>query len=273
VEPDDPSPDPATEPVPDPSPDPTTERPTGPAWGPAAHGDDLDGYETSMARFARRFKGWLAAIVAVALIVPAGGWLVDELLFQRSAGQVEADVASGVVDAVLLVRAVSCDGQVSTGSAFVVELDGQPRMVTNRHVVAGARTVSVRGLEGGPSRRVASHALATGADVAVLEATDPASLPAPLVLGPPAEVGQDVRLVGFPAALPFTTAGTVEDVAPRRLMLDLRTDPGASGSPVVDSEDRVVGQIFARTDDGRGVATSANALARAIATAEPAPAC
>lgn len=235
--------------------------------------DDLEGYETSMARFARRFRVWLAALLAAALVVPLGGWLIDEIAYRVSGSQVEAEVDPAVVDAVLLVRAIGCDGRVSTGSAFVADVDGTPTVITNRHVVDGARTVSLRALEGGPSTAAAGTRLAVGADVAVVEVADPATLPEPLALGRAPEPQQEVRLVGFPAALPFTTAGTVEAVGQGQVLLDLRTDPGASGSPVVDLDDRVVAQVFARTEDGRGVATPVDVLAQAVATAEPAPPC
>lgn len=246
------------------------------ANGPASNGhDDLDGYETTMSRLARRSRGWLALLLAAALVVPGTRWLFDELAFQRSGDAVEEQLGddAALVEAVLLVRSIDCTGRTSTGSGFVTGVGPDTVVLTNRHVVDGARTVSLRRLTGGPSVPVAEHALSPSADVAVLRAGEDTELPAPLVLGDDPRVGEQVRLVGFPAAMPYTTAGTVAEVSPRRALLELQTDPGASGSPVVDGDDRVVAQIFARTGDGLGVATTASALREAVEEAEPAPGC
>lgn len=237
--------------------------------------DDLDGFETTWARLVRRFGPWLAGLLAVVLVLPVGGWLVDELEF-RASGEAVTEALGGdadLADALLLVRAVGCGGTLATGSAFAVDLGDGPVIVTNRHVVEDARTVGLRRLDGGPVIAVDSHRLAPDADVAVLDLADPDDLPPALARGRTPAAGDDVRLVGFPAARPFTTRGTVAEVTPTRLVVDLQTDPGASGSPVVDARGQVVGQIFARTHGERGLATPVDRLAGAVAEAAPAPAC
>jgi hypothetical protein len=242
---------------------------------PIEESDDLHGYETGMARLVRRSGRWLAAVLAAALLLPGAAWLVDELAFRRSGGAVESALGedAALVESVLLVRSVDCTGQVSTGSAFVVAVDGAVRVVTNRHVVDGGRTVSLRPLAGGAAQRVESHALSSSADVAVLTPREGTELPPALELGEDPRAGEEVRLIGFPSALPFTTAGTIAHSAPDRTVVDLQVDPGASGSPIVDSEDRVVAQVFGRTGDGHGVATPASRLRAAVADARPAPPC
>lgn len=230
--------------------------------------DDLEGYETAMSRFVARSRGWLALFVAVLLVVPLGGWLLEELAFQRSGTEVaEEPGAEGAAGSVFLVRAARCDGTSGSGSGFVAHRDGEPVVVTNRHVVEGARVVGLRRLTGGAAIDVAGYRISDEADVAVLEVTDPSSLPPALSFGRQVEEGDPVRIVGFPAARPFTTSGTVERVDGGRLLVDVRTDPGASGSPVVDPDGRVVGQVFARSSDGFGVATPVGALTDAIASA------
>lgn len=230
--------------------------------------DDLAGYETGLSRLANRARGWLALFVAVVLVVPIGGWLLQEIAFRRSGVEVtEQAGGEGLAGSVFLVRAARCDGSAGSGSGFVVQRDGAPVVVTNRHVVEGARIVSVRRITGGAAHDVARYGIGRDADVAVLELADASSLPAPLPFGGPAREGASVRVVGFPSARPFTTAGAVVGVEPHRLLLDVRTDPGASGSAVVDDDGRVVGQIFARTGDGRGLATPVGPLTDAIAAA------
>lgn len=248
----------------DEQPDPTE----GEVGGPT--GDDLEGYETAMSRLVTRARGWLALFVALVLVVPLGGWLLEEFAFRRSATQVEEQVGEdGLADSVFLVRAARCDGTSGSGSGFVALRGGEPVVVTNRHVVEGARVVGLRRITGGSALEVTGYRVSERADVAVLDLGDPSALPPPLPFGQRVADGASIRVVGFPAARPFTTAGTVESTGAQRLLLDLRTDPGASGSPVVDDAGRVVGQIFARTDDGRGVATPVGALTDAIASSRP----
>lgn len=232
------------------------------------HEDEHEGYETAMSRLVARSRSWLALFVALLLVVPLAGWLLEELAFQRSGSEVEEELGTGdLADSVFLVRAARCDGTSGSGSGFVAQRDGRPVVVTNRHVVDGARVVGLRRLRGGVAIEVAGYRVSDAADVAVLEVTDPSVLPPALPFGGPVEQGAPVRIVGFPAARPFTTSGTVEAADGGRLLVDVRTDPGASGSPVVDRDGRVVGQVFARSEEGFGVATPADVLTDAIASA------
>jgi S1-C subfamily serine protease len=242
--------------------------------GPAPRDpEDLEGYETSMTRFVSRGMRWVSLLVALLLAVPAGGWIVDVLRFDRSGDAVTAEAGSALADSVFLVRSIGCDGAGGSGSAFVLDLGDGPVVVTNRHVVERASTVGLRALNGRGTVQVTGVLLAPTVDVAVLTVDDPDALPPALRIGPTAGVGDTVRIVGFPAAVPYTTTGTVlaDDQDP--LLLDARVDPGASGSPVVDGQDRVVAQVFARTDDGLGVATPAAAVRAGVLAAEEQPAC
>lgn len=225
-----------------------------------------------MRRFIDRVKPYLGVVVAVALVVPFGAGLLNFLLFDRAGDRVaeqlaDADIDAALVDAVLLVRATRCGAAgIGSGTAFATTLDGEPVLVTNRHVVDDARTVGVQRLGGGPGPRVTSWQLAAGADVAVLHLADDATLPMLLSLAreEPA-VGAEVVTVGFPNAMPFTTTGTITAADARRLDLGLRVEPGASGSPVLGPDGRVVGQVHSRTEDGNGVATALSALRDAMA--------
>jgi S1-C subfamily serine protease len=238
--------------------------------GGELQGDDLAGVETTMSRLGRRGGRWLALLLAGLLVLGAVTWLLDELAFRGRASDLEAAVGERAA-AVHLVRATGCDGQRRSGSAFVVSTPTGPALVTNRHVVEASDLVAVRSVTDGIAREVASLRLSDAADVAVLEVADPATLPAPLSIGGGVAEGDEVRLLGFPAARPWTTAGTVAAVGRDRLALDLRVAPGASGSPVVDADAVVVAQVFARTPEGTGVATPAGLLADAIRDAAPAP--
>ena len=247
-------------------------------WSPSAAGDeddDLAEVSTSMSRLGATARRLVAAAVALALLVPAGAWLADEIDFRRSGSAVVATVEGELsgTDAggtVVLVRTVGCAGRSGSGSGFVVSTPQGPALVTNRHVVEDATQVGVRSLGGDSELQVRGVRSSASADVAVLEVAEPDQLPPPLRLREqPAATGERVRVVGFPAARPFTDAGEVAGVHPERLLLDLQVAAGASGSPVVDRDGTVVGQIRAVTAQGQGVATPTAALRAAIADAEP----
>jgi hypothetical protein len=244
--------------------------------GPGGPGgpDDLDGYQTTMARVFGRLRVALGVLVAVAMLVPAGGWALDRLAVISAGGAVEEALGddSAITESLLLVRSVDCGGRSRSGSAFSLELDGAPTVVTNRHVVESARSTIVQPLDAGPGVQVRAVLLAETADVAVL-VLDAEAVPPALRVGPSASLGQSIVTVGFPGARPALREGRVDRVEPTRLLLALEVGAGASGSPVLDDDGRVVGQVFARTADQRGVATPVELLRSAVADARVAPGC
>ncbi|MFU8840643.1 MAG: S1 family peptidase [Nitriliruptoraceae bacterium] len=236
--------------------------------------DDLEGYRTTTMRVLGRFRLVLGLVVAGAMLVPAGGWVLDRLAVRAASEAVlealgdDADLAASF----RLVRSVDCLGRATSGSAFALETGGATVLVTNRHVVDQARTTLVQPLDAGSGAPVTGVRLATIADVAVLE-VDAEALPPPLRGGPSASVGQPVITVGFPGARPTLREGRVDRVEATRLVLGLEVAGGASGSPVLDEDGRVVGQVYARTTEGRGLATPIELLQAAIAEAAPVAPC
>lgn len=236
--------------------------------------DDLHGYRTTTMRVVARLRLALGLVVAVAMLIPAGGWVVDRLAIRAASDAVidalgeDADLAASF----RLVRSVDCVGRATSGSAFALEVAGRPVLVTNRHVVDQARSTVVQPLDAGSATQVTGVRLAAIADVAVLEVADDA-IPPPLRSGPAAGVGQSVISVGFPGGRPTFREGRVDRAEVERLVLGLEVAGGASGSPVLDEQGRVVGQVFARTSDGRGLATPVALLEAAVAEAVPVTPC
>lgn len=252
------------------------DEPAEPASEDEAHDPDgLEGFTTPMSRLAAHARSWLALAVAIAVVLPLGAWLFDEFAFRSSGTSVEQELGpdAELLEAVLLVRTTSCSGVRSSGTAFVVDLGDGPVVVTNRHVVEDAAVAAVRPLQGGPVINTTGQRLSSVADVAVLEVDDPEVFPRVLPAGVDAAVGDEVRLVGFPASRPATAVGPVSATLPGRMVIEIPTNPGASGSPVVDADGRVVGQVHARTLDGDGVATPISTLRSAVAGAVLAPGC
>ena len=258
-----------------PSPAGSAHDPDGPSPAGSAHDpDDLAGFEPTLTRVFARLRPILGVVVVLALLVPAVGWAIDRLVV-RSAGDAVLESLGGdadIADSLRLVRSVDCLGQSRSGSAFGLEVDGFATVVTNRHVVDNARSTIVQPLDGGPGEQVRAVLLSTTADVAVL-VLDPAAVPPPLPVGTAVSLGQSIITVGFPGARPAFREGRVDRIEPARLLLALQVGAGASGSPVLDDEAGVVGQVFARTADGRGVATPVDLLLAAIEDAVPAPGC
>ncbi len=270
------SPDRAAAEPEDPAPgsdDPDTAGRDQPAPGPYDP-DDLDGFQTTMARVFGRIRVALGVLVALAMLVPAGGWVLDRLAVLSAGGAVEEALGddAAITESLLLVRSVDCAGRSRSGSAFSLELDGTPTVVTNRHVVESARSTVVQPLDAGPGVQVRTVLLAETADVAVL-VLDEDAVPPALVVGPSATLGQSIVTVGFPGARPALREGRVDRVEPDRLLLALEVGAGASGSPVLDVERRVVGQVFARTADQRGVATPVGLVRSVVADARVDPGC
>jgi S1-C subfamily serine protease len=236
--------------------------------------DDLDGYRTATMRVLGRFRLALGLIIAAAMLVPAGGWVLDRLALRAASDAVlealgdDADLAASL----RLVRSVDCFGRASSGSAFALETAGGTVLVTNRHVVAQARSTVVQPLDASSGEAVTGVRLSAIADVAVLEVANGA-VPPPLGVGAAGTVGQPVISVGFPGARPTFREGRIDRVEPTRMVLGLEVAGGASGSPVLDQDGAVVGQVYARTSDGRGLATPVALVEAAIAEATPASPC
>jgi putative serine protease PepD len=150
----------------------------------------------------------------------------------------------------------------ATGSGFVIDEEGH--IVTNQHVVAGARSVSVRFSDGS---EVDAEIVGTdpSTDIAVLDVDRPSARLTPLSFAGDGslQVGNAVIAIGSPFGLEGTlTTGVIsalgrEIESPNRFTIEnaVQTDAalnrGNSGGPVLDSEGRVVGvaaQI--RSDSG-----------------------
>ncbi len=148
------------------------------------------------------------------------------------------------------------------GSGFIVSADGL--ILTNAHVVKGAKAVTVRLAD---RREYAAKVLGsdTATDIAVLR-IEAQGLPT-VRLGDPRllQVGDPVLAIGAPYGLEQTaTAGIVSakgrtlpgDAAVPFIQTDAAVNPGNSGGPLFDAAGNVVGinaQIYSRTGGFQGV--------------------
>jgi S1-C subfamily serine protease len=194
----------------------------------------------------------------------------------RTVADIYRDTAAGVVfiSARVVTQSDSPFGLplkqegLATGSGFVLDRDGF--ILTNAHVVEGARSASVRFEEGGDlvEARVIGSDLST--DLAILK-VDPSSTklrPLPLGNSDRVRVGDPAIAIGNPFGYDRTVTTGIISALQRQikapngftighvLQTDAPINPGNSGGPLLDAEGRVIGinsQIVAASSSGGSV--------------------
>ena len=170
-----------------------------------------------------------------------------------------------IQDAVVRVRSLDPDdeGKDGVGSGVVVREDGT--ILTNLHVVGGAKRIEVVFRDG-----LKSEAVLVGArpehDLAVIK---PGKVPddlAPATLRSTGDLrpGDEVVAVGFPFGIgPSVSAGVISGLGReyrspegRRLLtnliqFDAAANPGNSGGPLVTADGEVVGIVVALLNPGK----------------------
>jgi putative serine protease PepD len=182
--------------------------------------------------------------------------------------QLYKDVTPGVVD--ITVTSTSSDGfgfggtqqTEAEGSGFVYDTSGD--IITNEHVVAGAKSITVR-FQNGDTAKAKLLGSDSSTDIAVIKVDVAASKLHPLTLGSSTGVqpGQEVVAIGSPFGLPGTmTSGIVSAVdrtieAPNHYSISgaIQTDApinhGNSGGPLLNASGDVVG-VNAQIDSDSG---------------------
>jgi S1-C subfamily serine protease len=158
----------------------------------------------------------------------------------------------------------------SEGAGSGIVLDKQGHVLTNYHVVEGAREIQVLLFDGSShSGKLVGFDPAT--DVAVLKVEAPANLLVPAVFGSSSNlhVGQRVFATGIISSLnrslPTRSGRTIKSI----IQTDAAINPGNSGGPLLDSGSRLIGMntaIASRTGQSSGVgfAIPVGTLARIV---------
>jgi S1-C subfamily serine protease len=186
-----------------------------------------------------------------------------------------APSAQQLQNSAALVRSTLCNG-MATGSGFFIS---EQELVTNRHVVADARELSIETAD--------NHTVAVD-DVLVSYSIDAAVLHvraadvAPLTLGADPAPGDDAWVVGFPRGgkVRVTNGRVVDEVQGRKYEVTGRViraraevDPGDSGGPLLNQRGQVAGLVFAvEYSSGWTLAIPVSELAQALPTMHSAPA-
>lgn len=163
--------------------------------------------------------------------------------------------------------AVTTRGSSGSGSGFVWDTEGH--IVTNNHVVEGARRIVVSFADDSTAEAELVGADADS-DLAVIKVDVPASRLHPVELGDSdaLRVGQRAIAIGNPFGFEQTmTTGIVSALGrvvrqqsgfslPQLIQTDAAINPGNSGGPLLDSHGRVIGVttlIFSRSGANAGV--------------------
>jgi 2-alkenal reductase len=169
-------------------------------------------------------------------------------LFESTAPSV-AYITTEVLQATGFFTAAVAQG---AGSGFVWDADG--RVVTNNHVIEGARSVYVQ-LDAGEPIEARIIGAAPDYDLAVVQLTrSPRNLrPIPLGSSRDLRIGQSVYAIGNPFGLQRTLTQGIVSALDRELpttdfrevagviQTDAAINPGNSGGPLLDSAGRLVG--------------------------------
>jgi putative serine protease PepD len=170
-------------------------------------------------------------------------------------GESTADVVARVLPGVVNVKTVSFDG--SKGEASGVVIDRSGIIVTNNHVVQGARTLTVSFNDGRHAKPVAAHVIGTAAerDLAIIRVDLNDLVPVPLGRSSKLRLGDGVLAIGFPLGLtggPTVTQGIVSGLdrtvhaeggpsLEGLLQTDAAINPGNSGGALVDATGKLIG--------------------------------
>src|SRR5215207_2057396 len=142
----------------------------------------------------------------------------------------------------------------ATGSGFVVDKDGT--VLTNAHVVEGAKSVTVSFEEGGDSIDAEVKGVDADSDLAVLK-IDPGAVDGlraiPLGDSSKAQVGDPAVAIGNPLGFQRTVTTGIVSALGRQIdapsgfsisnviQTDASINPGNSGGPLLDAQGRVIG--------------------------------
>jgi putative serine protease PepD len=213
---------------------------------------------TLTARPARRRVPLAAALALATLAGAASGagvvaadqyWSTTptSIVQERRAPNAGSGAATGTTEAAaraILPSVVQVRAGRGSGSGVIIDAAGH--VLTNHHVVAGGRTVSLVLSTG---RTVSAEVVGSDEsnDIAVLRAAGGDLPAADLGVSADLRIGQPVIAVGSPLGLNGTVTSGVVSALERRstsaamIQTDASINPGNSGGPLVDLEGRVVG--------------------------------
>src|SRR5215208_1416489 len=211
-----------------------------------------------------------AVVAPSALARPASGsqdkGLTVHEIYQRDAEGV-AFIRSQIVQQTQSVFGFPQQQQsTATGSGFLIDNDGH--ILTNAHVVEGAKRVDVQ-LGDGDTQQAQIVGIDQSSDIALLKVDNTEGVnPLPLGDSTKVQVGDPVVAIGNPFALDRTVTSGIVSALQRQIQApngfsisdviqtDAAINPGNSGGPLIDGAGQVIGinsQIESQSGGNEGV--------------------
>jgi len=194
------------------------------------------------------------AAIAATACAPSGtdrrAATVDSSTFSTAMAARPASAAALAREVTYYIINFQCDGGVTTGSGFHI---GDGLVVTNDHVVSNSRSVEVHSWNG--AKHETTQARSSGiVDLAVLRVPSLDGAPAIEESAPTVRNGATVRASGYPGGGAHElTEGTVlgREVTSNGtvIMTTATVIPGNSGGPLLDTEGRLAGVVYALRDE------------------------
>jgi S1-C subfamily serine protease len=171
--------------------------------------------------------------------------VVAALLCTAQASATQEPVAERALESVVTIVA---GGSQGAGFAY----GGPGTLITNAHVLRGARTVDVT-TNAGRHVRGTVRAVDSNADLAIVEVN--LELPVLQSRDELPKAGEDVYAIGSPLGLTGSVAkGIVSAVRETAIQTDVPVNPGNSGGPLLDARGRVLGVNTSKSARAEGIA-------------------
>lgn len=151
------------------------------------------------------------------------------------------------------VRNVGCQS-LSTGSGFALD---ENTLVTNRHVIEDSAELQLETYDG-RDVAVAASSMASFSDLALVTTVDPLPQIAPIAKTD-AAIGDLITIIGYPGGGALTkSTGKIMSAEDDPLEMNLgevfytsaAVEPGSSGSAVLNTDDELVGVVYAKSGSG-----------------------
>jgi hypothetical protein len=155
------------------------------------------------------------------------------------------EIWSRVSPSVVRLEAKGLNGGVMIGSGFVCELNGKKVILSNRHVVLGAKEVRV----GSSAERLfpsPGYRISPKFDLALIDIPDEIHIAPLKTRTVPVRIGERIYALGFPLGLNKSiTQGLVSSETDNLVQFDASISSGNSGGPLVDRDGIALGVVTA----------------------------